>query len=114
MYADKSIGVLSGGQQQRAFLARALMQNAQIYFLDEPFAGVDITTEKIIITLFKKLRDEGKTIIVVHHDHRAPHASYYTVLRRVPRRVQLARFSGGGAASSAAARAFTDAAYMST
>lgn len=68
MYADKSIGVLSGGQQQRAFLARALMQHAQIYFLDEPFAGVDITSEKIIITLFKKLRDEGKTIIVVHHD----------------------------------------------
>jgi len=68
LYAHKPINTLSGGQQQRAFLARALMQDAQIYFLDEPFAGVDITTEKIIITLFKKLRDEGKTIIVVHHD----------------------------------------------
>ena len=67
-YHDKPIGVLSGGQQQRAFLARALVQDAQIYFLDEPFAGVDIPTEKIIITLFKKLRDEGKTVIVVHHD----------------------------------------------
>ncbi|HLW72616.1 MAG TPA: metal ABC transporter ATP-binding protein [Candidatus Babeliales bacterium] len=67
-YADVRIGALSGGQQQRAFLARALMQNAQIYFLDEPFAGVDIATEKIIINLFKKLCDEGKTIIVVHHD----------------------------------------------
>ena len=67
-YADKSISTLSGGQQQRAFLARALMQDANIYFLDEPFAGVDITSEKIIITLFKKLRDEGKTVIVVHHD----------------------------------------------
>lgn len=67
-YAHESIGVLSGGQQQRAFLARALMQQAHIYFLDEPFAGVDITTEKIIIDLFKQLRDEGKTIIVVHHD----------------------------------------------
>ncbi len=67
-YADKSISVLSGGQQQRAFLARALMQDAHIYFLDEPFAGVDIEAEKIIITLFKKLRDEGKTVIVVHHD----------------------------------------------
>jgi manganese/zinc/iron transport system ATP- binding protein len=67
-YKDKPIGVLSGGQQQRAFLARALVQDAQIYFLDEPFAGVDIPTEKIIITLFKKLRDEGKTVIVVHHD----------------------------------------------
>ena len=67
-YAHQSIGVLSGGQQQRAFLARALMQQAEIYFLDEPFAGVDITTEKIIIDLFKHLRDQGKTIIVVHHD----------------------------------------------
>jgi manganese/zinc/iron transport system ATP- binding protein len=67
-YADQSIGVLSGGQQQRAFLARALMQDAHIYFLDEPFAGVDITTEKIIINIFKQLRDEGKTVIVVHHD----------------------------------------------
>lgn len=67
-YAHESIGVLSGGQQQRAFLARALMQDAHIYFLDEPFAGVDVEAEKIIITLFKKLRDEGKTVIVVHHD----------------------------------------------
>lgn len=67
-YAHASIGTLSGGQQQRAFLARALMQDAHIYFLDEPFAGVDITTEHIIINLFKKLRDEGKTVIVVHHD----------------------------------------------
>jgi manganese/zinc/iron transport system ATP- binding protein len=67
-YADQSISVLSGGQQQRAFLARALMQDAHIYFLDEPFAAVDIATEQIIITLFKQLRDEGKTIIVVHHD----------------------------------------------
>jgi manganese/zinc/iron transport system ATP- binding protein len=67
-YVHKSIGVLSGGQQQRAFLARALMQDAHIYFLDEPFAGVDITTEHIIINLFKQLRDEGKTVIVVHHD----------------------------------------------
>jgi manganese/zinc/iron transport system ATP- binding protein len=67
-YAHKPIGILSGGQKQRAFLARALMSDALIYFLDEPFAGVDIATEKIIIALFKKLRDEGKTIIVIHHD----------------------------------------------
>ena len=67
-YANQPINTLSGGQQQRTFLARALMQDAHIYFLDEPFAGVDIATEKIIITLFKKLRDEGKTVIVVHHD----------------------------------------------
>lgn len=67
-YKDKPIRVLSGGQQQRAFLARALMQDAHIYFLDEPFAGVDIVTEKIIMELFKTLRAEGKTVIVVHHD----------------------------------------------
>lgn len=67
-YADQPISTLSGGQQQRAFLARALLQDAHVYFLDEPFAGVDIVTEKIIITIFKKLRDEGKTVIVVHHD----------------------------------------------
>jgi manganese/zinc/iron transport system ATP- binding protein len=67
-YANEPIGVLSGGQQQRAFIARALMQDPQIYFLDEPFAGVDLPTEKIIVELLKKLRDQGKTIIVVHHD----------------------------------------------
>lgn len=67
-YANQPIGVLSGGQQQRAFMARALMQNAQLYFLDEPFAGIDAPTEKMMIELLKKLRDQGKTIIVVHHD----------------------------------------------
>ena len=66
--ANQSIGTLSGGQQQRAFLARALVQDADIYFLDEPFAGVDAPSEKIIIELLKDLRDQGKTIIVVHHD----------------------------------------------
>lgn len=66
--AHVSIGTLSGGQQQRAFIARALLQDAQVYFLDEPFAGVDTLSEKIIVDVFKKLRDEGKTIIVVHHD----------------------------------------------
>jgi manganese/zinc/iron transport system ATP- binding protein len=67
-YADESIGVLSGGQQQRAFVARALVQDAQIYFFDEPFAGIDLPAEKIIIALLQQLRDQGKTIIVVHHD----------------------------------------------
>lgn len=71
--AHYPIHALSGGQQQRAFVARALMQRAHIYFLDEPFAGVDAVTEKIFVDLFKKLRDEGKTIIMVHHDmHTAP------------------------------------------
>lgn len=67
-YAHQPIGVLSGGQQQRVFIARALVQDAHIYFLDEPFAGVDVPSEKIIIGLLKALRDQGKTIIVVHHD----------------------------------------------
>lgn len=66
--ADMPIATLSGGQQQRAFVARALLQNADIFFLDEPFAGVDITTEKILITLFKELCAQNKTIVIVHHD----------------------------------------------
>ena len=65
---SRQISELSGGQQQRAFLARALVQNADIYFLDEPFAGVDVMSEKIIVSVLKKLEKEGKTILVVHHD----------------------------------------------
>ncbi len=67
-YADRQISQLSGGQQQRVFLARALVQDAQIYFMDEPFAGVDATTERAIIAVLRQLRDAGKTLIVVHHD----------------------------------------------
>lgn len=67
-FATRQISQLSGGQQQRVFLARALTQNAEVYFLDEPFAGVDAATEKAIIQLLKKLSSQGKTIIVVHHD----------------------------------------------
>ena len=67
-YADRQISQLSGGQQQRTFLARALVQDAQIYFMDEPFQGVDATTERAIITLLKELRAQNKTVIVVHHD----------------------------------------------
>lgn len=66
--ADRQIGQLSGGQQQRVFIARALCQQAEIFFLDEPFVGVDNLTEEIIIGLLKKLADEGKTLLVVHHD----------------------------------------------
>jgi len=65
---DRQIGALSGGQQQRVFLARALCQEADIFFLDEPFVGVDITTEERIISLLKSLAAEGKTLLVVHHD----------------------------------------------
>ncbi len=67
-YADRQISQLSGGQQQRVFLARALVQDAQLYFMDEPFQGVDATTERAIITLLQELRAAGKTVIAVHHD----------------------------------------------
>jgi manganese/zinc/iron transport system ATP- binding protein len=67
-YADRQISQLSGGQQQRVFLARALAQDAQIYFMDEPFQGVDATTERAIVTLLQELRKAGKTVIAVHHD----------------------------------------------
>lgn len=67
-YADRQISQLSGGQQQRVFLARALMQNADIYFLDEPLAGVDHTTEEIVIELLTDLVKQGKTVLMVHHD----------------------------------------------
>ncbi len=67
-FAKRQIGQLSGGQQQRVFLARALVQEAQVYFMDEPFQGVDATTERAIIALLQGLLDEGKTVVVVHHD----------------------------------------------
>lgn len=67
-YLKRQISQLSGGQQQRVFLARALLQEADIYFMDEPFAGVDAATEMTIVQLLQQLRDEGKTIFVVHHD----------------------------------------------
>lgn len=67
-FKNRQISQLSGGQQQRVFLARALVQNATIYFMDEPFQGVDATTEIAIINLLKELRKQGKTVIVVHHD----------------------------------------------
>lgn len=67
-YAGRQISQLSGGQQQRVFLARALAQQADIYFMDEPFAGVDAATEKAIIDLLKEMSSQGKTVIVVHHD----------------------------------------------
>lgn len=65
---NRPIGQLSGGQQQRAFLARAFVQDSPIYFLDEPFVGVDMLTEELIVHFLHELRDEGKTIVVVQHD----------------------------------------------
>lgn len=67
-YAGRQISQLSGGQQQRTFLARALAQDASVYLMDEPFAGVDAATERAIIALLHELKDRGKTCLVVHHD----------------------------------------------
>lgn len=67
-FAHRQISQLSGGQQQRVFLARALVQDAELYFMDEPFVGVDARTETAIVNLLKELRDRGKTVVVVHHD----------------------------------------------
>ncbi len=67
-FAKRQISQLSGGQQQRVFLARALAQEADLYFMDEPFAGVDAATERAIVGVLRDLRDAGKSVIVVHHD----------------------------------------------
>jgi manganese/zinc/iron transport system ATP- binding protein len=67
-YASRQINQLSGGQQQRVFLARALAQEAELYFMDEPFVGVDAATERAIVDILKALQASGKTVIAVHHD----------------------------------------------
>jgi manganese/zinc/iron transport system ATP- binding protein len=67
-FAGRQISQLSGGQQQRVFIARALAQQAELYLMDEPFAGVDVATEKTITALFERLRAEGRTVVCVHHD----------------------------------------------
>lgn len=67
-FANRQISQLSGGQQQRVFIARALLQEADIYFMDEPFAGIDLATEGVIMELLKELSASQKTVFVVHHD----------------------------------------------
>ncbi|WP_373230275.1 metal ABC transporter ATP-binding protein [Cohnella sp.] len=67
-FSNRQIGELSGGQQQRVFLARALAQKPDMYFLDEPFVGVDLGSEETIIQILKEMRNSGKTVVVVHHD----------------------------------------------
>ncbi len=67
-FSKRQIGELSGGQQQRVFLARALAQKADLFFLDEPFVGVDVSSEETIMNILKELCRQGKTVIVVHHD----------------------------------------------
>jgi manganese/zinc/iron transport system ATP- binding protein len=67
-FASRQISQLSGGQQQRVFLARALVQDAPVYLMDEPFQGVDAVTEKAIVEILRELRSRGRTVLVVHHD----------------------------------------------
>jgi manganese/zinc/iron transport system ATP- binding protein len=67
-FARRQISQLSGGQQQRVFIARALAQDARIYLMDEPFAGVDAATEGAIITLLREMKSQNRTVLVVHHD----------------------------------------------
>jgi len=79
-HASRQISHLSGGQQQRVFLARALAQEASLYLMDEPFAGVDAATEQAIVTLLHDLRSAGKTVLVVHHDLQTVNAYFDHVL----------------------------------
>lgn len=80
-FADRQIGQLSGGQQQRTFLARALAQKADVYFMDEPMAGVDAATERVVFSLLHRLREQGKAVFVVHHDLRTvPEYFEYVVM----------------------------------
>lgn len=67
-FANRQIGELSGGQQQRVFLARALAQKADYFFLDEPFVGIDVSSEEVIINILRQLKKAGKIVFVVHHD----------------------------------------------
>ena len=67
-FANRQISELSGGQKQRVFIARALAQDAQLYIMDEPLAGVDETTERIIMDEFINLQRDGRTVVAVHHD----------------------------------------------
>lgn len=79
-FASRQINQLSGGQQQRVFLARALAQDADLYFMDEPFAGVDAATERAIVDILRQLRESGKTVIVVHHDLQTVHEYFDEVV----------------------------------
>ena len=78
--ADRQISQLSGGQQQRVFLARALAQEADLYFMDEPFAGVDASTERAIVEVLRELKSSGRTVIAVHHDLQTVRAYFDDVI----------------------------------
>lgn len=80
-FQDRQINQLSGGQKQRLFLARALLQEADLYLLDEPFAGVDATTERMMMEVFTTLQNAGKTVCMIHHDlHSVEKYFDYTVI----------------------------------
>ena len=78
-FSRRQIGQLSGGQQQRVFMARALTQDADILLLDEPFAGVDASTERAILDVLQETKQRGKTVVVVHHDL-ATAAEYFDLI----------------------------------
>lgn len=78
--AKRPIAQLSGGQQQRVFIARALAQQAELYLMDEPFVGVDAATEDAILKLLTKMRDEGKTVIIVHHDLQTAYSFFDSIV----------------------------------
>lgn len=103
-FAKRQIGALSGGQQQRVFLARALAQQADLYLLDEPFAGVDAATESAIVDVLHGLRAEGRSIVAVHHDL-ATVPAYFDRVLMLNRRV---------IAEGPVATAFTDATLAAT
>ena len=79
-YAQRSISQLSGGQQQRVFLARALVENQEVYILDEPFKGIDKTTEAVLVKIMKDMQAAGKTLLIVHHNLQTLEAYFDQVL----------------------------------
>ena len=85
-FAERQIGELSGGQQQRVFLARALAQGSDILLLDEPFAGVDAATERAILDVLERAKNNGKTLVVVHHDLSTA-AEYFDKLMLIKQRM---------------------------
>ena len=103
-FAARQIAQLSGGQQQRVFLARALVQDARVYLMDEPFQGVDATTERAIIDILQRLRADGKTVLVVHHDLQTVPEYFDEVLLLNVRRI----------AAGPVAEVFTDATLRTT
>ena len=104
-FADRQIAELSGGQKQRVFIARALAQDAQLYIMDEPLAGVDETTERIIMDKFMDLQREKRTVIAVHHDL-STLDSYFDYLVVLNRTVKASDYLAGMDKEAALALAY--------